>query len=756
MAPDPSPEKRYIQKAVDAFIQWSPLGGSGWAFFHFLLQQDWMLAVLTFPAMIVTAVWAKYTGNFTTRLGEIAGEKGTKDADALAALLDRLDRALRWQISGVDSKYLAAQGIACQRYVAHNEVQIPTGIQNPDLEDVYVSLKLSGEFLRNLEGQALPMLPGYGEKSEEMLEQLQSRQTQSIWELLAQGKTTPQFRRLAILAYGGFGKTTLLRHITYFYTTRPWYVRRRRKTHVLTPFLIYLRKWRDLIAKDDAPDLPTLITQHHAQSFPQCKSVEIPNRWADKLLNNGRALVMLDGFDEVAEEQRKAISHWITVQMQTYPKATFILTSRPTAYNNDYAAEKVLTPLALQPFDEDQRQNFVKQWYLCQERLQRGNQLTEDVRQVAAERSEDLLAQINNRPELESMAENPLMLNMIAMFHRSYPTEQLPKQQDQLYREICKLQLGDRPMAKRVALPLPAEASQAVLQQVALAMTQQEQTTIGEVDLLAIIRQGLSAQEELIDPKAFLESVEQVSELLVKKDDGYEFAHRSFQEYLAATEIKTAHQEDLLLQHFEEEYWKGTILLYAAQANPTNLLTTAYPRSPATASLAYDCTKVTRRRLDAGLVGEINRHRYLQLEGYLAEEEWQKADHETRRLMLQTYSKELGNFLSAKELLNFPCEDLLRLDELWLRYSNGHFGFSVQKDIYLSKAVGGVTDGKYYKEAFERFGDVVKWNNGASWAFKFIYDISAPKGHLPSPPMFTAFFPHFFCCVSSRIETCKV
>ncbi|MEM6868598.1 MAG: hypothetical protein AAF528_09485 [Cyanobacteria bacterium P01_C01_bin.121] len=180
MAPDPSPERRYVQEAVNALIQWSPLGGSGLAFVHFLLQQDWMLAILTFPAMIVTAVWAKYTGNFTIRLGEIAGEKGTKDADALAALLDRLDRALRWQISGVDSKYLTAQGIACQRYVAHNEVQIPTGIQNPDLEDVYISLKLSGEFLRNLEGQALPMLPGYSEKSEEMLEQLQSRQTQSI------------------------------------------------------------------------------------------------------------------------------------------------------------------------------------------------------------------------------------------------------------------------------------------------------------------------------------------------------------------------------------------------------------------------------------------------------------------------------------------------------------------------------------------------------------------------------------------------
>ena len=47
------------------------------------------MAMLTFPAMVVTAVWAGYTGNFTARLGEIAGDRGTQDADALVALLDR-------------------------------------------------------------------------------------------------------------------------------------------------------------------------------------------------------------------------------------------------------------------------------------------------------------------------------------------------------------------------------------------------------------------------------------------------------------------------------------------------------------------------------------------------------------------------------------------------------------------------------------------------------------------------------------------
>lgn len=752
MAQKPGPERRYVQKAVDALIQWSPLGGSGWAFAHFLLQQDWVLAMLTFPAMIVTAVWARYTGNFTARLGEIAGERGTQDADALVALLDRLDRTLRWRFSGFDGKYLKAQASACRAYVGNSEVPLPSGILNPDLEEVYVPLKLSSEFLRNFEGKAIPTLPGFGDKPEEIIQQMQERPTRQIWDVLAESQRTPQFRQLVIKAYGGFGKTTLLRHMTYLYATRPRRVRRRHKAPILVPVLLYLRTWRDTIAQPAAPTLPELITQHHAKSLPQCKHLEVPTSWAENLLRNGRALVMLDGFDEVAEGQRRAVSQWITAQMQEYPETNFILTSRPTAYDNDYTAEKVQTPLAVQPFDQDQRKRFVVQWYFCQERFHRGNRNTPDVREAAEQRAANLLSQIEDRKELESMAENPLMLNMIAMFHRSYPTEELPQRQWELYRGICKLQLGDRPMAKRVDLPLPAEASQAVLQRVALAMVENQQTTIKLEDLLALIRQGLLQLEEMVDPREFLTKIERVSELMVKKDDGYEFAHRSFQEYLAAAQIKAAGQEDLLLQHFDEEYWKGTILLYVPQVNPTHLLSAAYHQSHVAASLAYDCLRVTRRHLDAPLVADIKARRYRQLEDYLQTGQWQEADRETWRLMLQTYGRELGQVLWPDDLLNFPCEDLLKLNDLWLRYSDGRFGFSVQKEIYLE--CGGIPDGKYHKEAFEQFGYAVEWRRDGKWDFRNInYDTESPRGHLPC---LLVVFRGLGFLVFSRIQTCKL
>ncbi len=65
-------------------------------------------------------------------------------------------------------------------------------------------------------------------------------------------------------------------------------------------------------------------------------------------------------------------------------------------------------------------------------------------------------------------------------------------------------------------------------------------------------------------------------------------------------------------------------------------------------------------------------------------------------VMLQAVGRKENDWIREKELLNFPCTDLRTIDRLWVKYSKGHFGFSVQKEIYLS--VGGKPDGKYDKE----------------------------------------------------------
>ncbi|MDZ8023774.1 MAG: serine/threonine-protein kinase [Nostoc sp. DedQUE11] len=155
---------------------------------------------------------------------------------------------------------------------------------------------------------------------------------------------------------------------------------------------------------------------------------------------------------------------------------------------------------------------------------------------------------------------------------------------------------------------------------------------------------------------------------------------------------------------------------------------------------------------------------YRKLRDYLAAENWKKADYETYLVMLQAVGRKEPDWIRDEELLNFPCKDLRTIDRLWVKYSNGRFGFSVQKEIYLS--VGGKADGKYYKEAWEKFGDRVAWRMDSNWITynEVTFDTLDSVGHLPCFfPWYTlariGFFslsPWLVVLIFSRIEVCKV
>jgi len=132
---------------------------------------------------------------------------------------------------------------------------------------------------------------------------------------------------------------------------------------------------------------------------------------------------------------------------------------------------------------------------------------------------------------------------------------------------------------------------------------------------------------------------------------------------------------------------------------------------------------------------------YTKLRDLLAAGKWKDADQETLVVMLKATGREEEGYLDYKSIENFPCTDLRTIDQLWVKYSNGRFGFSVQKRIYESV-------GKDY----DKFGDRVGWRqmrtrqvdkwfglkqetqHQPEWLgySQFTYDTSAPEGHLPS------------------------
>jgi serine/threonine protein kinase len=120
---------------------------------------------------------------------------------------------------------------------------------------------------------------------------------------------------------------------------------------------------------------------------------------------------------------------------------------------------------------------------------------------------------------------------------------------------------------------------------------------------------------------------------------------------------------------------------------------------------------------------------YSKLRDLLAGGKWKEADAETARVMLAVAKREKEGWLDKESLDKFPSTDLRTIDQLWVKYSNGRFGFSVQKRIYHS--LGGTRE--YDRKIWEAFGNKVGWRKGAAWVYysDITYDIKAPEAHLP-------------------------
>jgi hypothetical protein len=74
---------------------------------------------------------------------------------------------------------------------------------------------------------------------------------------------------------------------------------------------------------------------------------------------------------------------------------------------------------------------------------------------------------------------------------------------------------------------------------------------------------------------------------------------------------------------------------------------------------------------------------YTRLRDLLKAGKFREADQETANRMAEATARQRGNWnIDITNIGNFPCDDLRIIDELWVRYSQGKFGFSVQKKIW--------------------------------------------------------------------------
>ena len=124
------------------------------------------------------------------------------------------------------------------------------------------------------------------------------------------------------------------------------------------------------------------------------------------------------------------------------------------------------------------------------------------------------------------------------------------------------------------------------------------------------------------------------------------------------------------------------------------------------------------------LVSHASGMDYRNLQQLLSAQNWQDADKETYSLMLKISERENVCWLDDGDIRKFPRYDLHIINQLWVRYSDGKFGFSIQKQILQN-----------HKQFTARCGWIENLAKNELIKYEdYNFTLDANRGHLPSTP----------------------
>ncbi|MBD2089640.1 GUN4 domain-containing protein [Microcoleus sp. FACHB-1515] len=146
----------------------------------------------------------------------------------------------------------------------------------------------------------------------------------------------------------------------------------------------------------------------------------------------------------------------------------------------------------------------------------------------------------------------------------------------------------------------------------------------------------------------------------------------------------------------------------------------------------------------------IQNEKFTKLEQLLATKEWQTANQETFAILSSICGLTSDRTI---KIGNLSCYDLHLLDSLWLKYSRGRFGFSVQQRIWRQMCQDAIEIQNTQDSRWIQFCDRIGWNAPTN-------KLSAPTGYFPiwveaSHTQLTA-HPAVFTRLYSRLEVCRL
>lgn len=371
-------------------------------------------------------------------------------------------------------------------------------------------------------------------------------------------------RRIVVRGDPGSGKTTLLQWVAVKAAAEAFAVPLSLWNN-LVPFFIRLREIGVKTAEFPRPE------EYIARIEPDLAGSCPTSDWAHIQLEHGRAVLLIDGVDEIPASKRGEFLERLQDLVRLYPLARYIITSRPAAVSaanwpewHAWVQEAGFAEVVIKDMSPTAINSFIDHWHRAYDRASDDPNERAELPIAAAHLKQRLDAQAGMR----RLAANPLLCSMICALHLERRNT-LPSERIELYRECIDMLMEQRDAGSDISLvdypQLNTTQRHELLQDLAFRMMRNSELELDDETVLTefthfLPRLGL----EQIAPARLLNYFVARTGLLRAPAEGViDFPHRSFQEYFTAKAIADTAEVGFLLSKAGDESWRETIALAA-------------------------------------------------------------------------------------------------------------------------------------------------------------------------------------------------
>ncbi|MFE3385948.1 NACHT domain-containing protein [Streptomyces anulatus] len=385
-----------------------------------------------------------------------------------------------------------------------------------------------------------------------------------------------EWDRLLLRGPAGSGKSTLVQWLA-LNAARQTFGGELADWNRCVPFVLRLRAFTALDV------LPAPADFLRAAGVPLHGSA--PPGWADRLLQQGRALVLVDGVDEVPDRLRKRTERWLRDLIAAYPRARYVVTTRPSAVPETWLSSSGFEPHSLLAMSQEDVRAFVEHWH----RAARSECRSEEERAELDPYENALRRAVGTRRDLGLLATNPLMCALLCALNRDRRM-QLPRARKELYDAALDMLLVRRDTEREIigveGVDLTREEQTALLQRLAYWLIRNGLVEARQDEAVSLISDWMRAMSQVrgAPDQVFTHLLNRSGLLREPAPGAVDFVHRTFQDYLGAKAAVEARDFGVLVRHAHEDQWDDVVQMAVGHARPderATLLTSLLERADA-------------------------------------------------------------------------------------------------------------------------------------------------------------------------------